>query len=474
LKILFVEPPKDFWFVMGEYLPPPLGILQIAAYLEQKNSYSKIRVIDSQAFSLDWGDLETEIKSFDPDIIAPSGLSTCNTYAAVRTLQIAKKNNSDVIVVVGGQHFTATAENSLETYPEIDIVVRGEGELTISDLVDKVSKKEPFHKLKGITFRNSDKIISNPPQTLINDLDELPYPAYHLVQNVIHKYHFIMMAGSDFNYLIVEGSRGCEYRCTFCSQWKHWNGHLRTKSAKRIADEMEFCYRKYGARFLWLADDHFPLDKRANNLCDELINRDINEEIMWFAQTRCDDVVKNKELIPKLRKAGNRWILMGAENNNLSTLKDFNKNINPNQTSIAVDSLKRNNIFSQLTFIIGTKEDSSDSIESLRKFADNVDPDLAIFMILTPFPGTKIYEEAKDRGVIQDSNWTNYDMIHAIMPTEKLSIKQLHEELYICYRSFYGSWKRKLAAIISPNILKRRTYRYLATQGLLNKIRGFF
>jgi anaerobic magnesium-protoporphyrin IX monomethyl ester cyclase len=283
-----------------------------------------------------------------------------------------------------------------------------------------------------------------------------------------------MMAGSDVNYLLVEGSRGCQYQCTFCSQWKHWNGRFRTKSAKRIADEMEFCLKEYDAKFLWLTDDHFPLDKRANDLCDELINRNVSKDIMWFVQTRCDDVVKNRELIPKMREAGTHWILMGAENDNPSTLEALNKNIDPTETSLAVDILKQNKIFSQLTFIIGSQDDSPESIERLRKYADKVNPDLAIYMILTPYPGTEIYGEALKKGLIQDSNWTNYDMIHAIMPTETLSLEQLHEELYVCYRRFYGSWKRKLAAIFSTNILKRKTYRYLATQGLLNKLRGYF
>jgi anaerobic magnesium-protoporphyrin IX monomethyl ester cyclase len=362
----------------------------------------------------------------------------------------------------------------VESYPEIDVVVRGEGEVTLSELVGKVSERESFFDLKGITVRKDNEIRSNPPRNLIQDLDELPFPAYHLVKDVVKKYHFTMMAGSDINYLIVEGSRGCQYRCTFCSQWKYWNGRLRTKSAKRIADEMEFCFKKYNAKFLWLTDDHFPLDERASNMCDELINRGISDDIMWFVQTRCDEVVKNRALIPKMREAGNRWILMGAEHDDPYTLDVLNKKIDPSETSLAVDILNKTKIFSQLTFIIGSRDDSTESINRLREYVNKVDPDLAIFMLLTPFPGTDVYEEAQNNDLIQDSNWANFDMIHAIMPTETLSPKQLQEELYTCYRSFYGSWKRKLAAILSPNLLKRRTYRYLATQGLLNKIRGFF
>ncbi len=472
MKVLFIEPPKDFWFIMGEYLPPPLGILQLAAYLEQNENKSKIKVIDCQAHSLDWSGLEAEIRAFDPDIVAASGLATCNAYVTIRTLEVAKEVKSDILTVTGGQHFTALAEESLEAYPEIDIIVRGEGEATFCDLVDTVSNGESINRIRGISFRQKDKIVHNPSRPLINDLDELPYPAYHYVKDVVHKYHFKMMAGADVNYLILEGSRGCPHRCTFCTQWRHWNGKWRAKSAKRIADEMEFCFKQFGAKFLWLTDDYFPLDKHTNDLCDEIIRKGMGDEIMWFVQARCDDVVKNRELLPKMSNAGNRWILMGAESDRASTLQDFRKTIDPNETALAVELLKKNNIFAQLTLILGSRLDSPESIKDLRRFADRVNPDLAIFMILTPFPGSQIFDESRKEGLIQDLNWANYDMVHAVMNTKKLSTKQLQEELYQCYRSFYGSWRRRLRGVLSSNQLKRRTYRYMATRGLLNKLRG--
>ncbi|TRO54039.1 cobalamin B12-binding domain-containing protein, partial [Candidatus Bathyarchaeota archaeon] len=115
MKILFVEPPKDYWFVMGEYLAPPYGILQLAAYLEKQNEQIEINVIDCNAEGLDWQQLERRIESFNPDIVASSALATCNTYVTLRTLEIAKKLNPEVLTVVGGQHFTVLAQESLET-----------------------------------------------------------------------------------------------------------------------------------------------------------------------------------------------------------------------------------------------------------------------------------------------------------------------------------------------------------------------
>ena len=474
MKVLFVEPPKDFWFVMGEYLPPPLGILQLAAYLEKVNNDVEIEVLDCQARNIDWRRLGKYIENFDPDIVAPSGLATCNTYSILRTLEVAKKAKTEILTVVGGQHFTATVDESLATYPEIDIVVRGEGEQSFAELVDAYAKGKPVSTVKGLSFRHNGKVYHTPQRPLIENLDNLPFPGYHFVEDVIHKYHFTMMAGSSTRYALIEGSRGCSHNCSFCSQWVFWRGRWRLKSPERIVDEMQLLYENYGIQFFWLTDDDFGLGKHTSALCDEIINRGFADDVIWFMQARCDEIVKNSNLLPKLRKAGNRWILSGVESPSESTLKAFNKKIHPKDSEKAMKLLKQNDIFAQATLIIGERKDSDKSIARLREFVNEIDPDLAIFMILTPFPGTKIYKEAERNGWIEDTNWAHYDMVHAIMPTEYLTRIELQEELYNCYRSFYGSLSRRLKGIFSTNKLKRKTYRYLAGQGVMEELKSLF
>jgi anaerobic magnesium-protoporphyrin IX monomethyl ester cyclase len=255
MKVLFVEPPKDTWFVMGDYLPPPYGIIQLGAYLEREVKNVEIEVLDCNASHVDWKDMGKHIAASDPDIVASSSLATCNTYVVARTLETAKKVNPHILTVTGGQHFTATAQESLEEYPEIDVIVRGEGEQTLTELVKNTSNKSTFKDTNGISFRNKGKIVHNPPRPLIESLDELPFPGYHLVKDVIHKYHFAAMAGRDAPYQLVEGARGCPHECTFCTQWRHWQGKWRSKSPKRVVDEIEYCYRNFGGRFVWLTDD---------------------------------------------------------------------------------------------------------------------------------------------------------------------------------------------------------------------------
>jgi anaerobic magnesium-protoporphyrin IX monomethyl ester cyclase len=474
MKVLFVEPPKDIWFVMGEYMPPPYGIIQLAAYLEREVKDIEIKVLDCNAQQVDWEGLERKIESFNPNIVASSALATCNTYLIARTLETAKKVNPDIFTVTGGQHFTATAQESLETFPEIDVIVRGEGEQTFTELVKNADKRSTFPRTRGISFRHKGKIIHNPDKPLIQNLEELPYPGYHFVKDLVHKYHFAAMAGRKAPYALIEGSRGCTHRCTFCTQWRHWQGMFRTKSPKRVADEMEFCYRNYGSRFIWLTDDNSSLGKRASSLADELLQRRIAEDLMWFMQLRCDDVVKNRDLLPKMRKAGLRWVLLGVESPKQSTLQSFKKGITPEDAKKAVKLLRQNDIFAQAMLIIGERKDTAESIADLREFVNELDPDFAIFAILTPFPGTEIFENAKQNGWIEDFNWSHYDMVHAIMPTETLSRKEVQEELYKCYRSFYGSWRRRFGGIFSRNELKRRINWYMAGRGIVKQFKTLF
>jgi anaerobic magnesium-protoporphyrin IX monomethyl ester cyclase len=471
MKVLFIEPPKDVWFVMGDYLPPPYGIIQLAAYLREHAKDAEIEILDCNAEHVDWKNMEKRIEAANPDVVASSSLATCNTYAVAKTLEAAKKVDPNILTVTGGQHFTATSQESLETYPEIDVIVRGEGEDTFTELVREAASKSAFSKVKGISFRHNGEILHTPPRPLIENLESLPYPGYHLVKDNVHKYHFALMAGRDAPYVLIEGGRGCPHECTFCTQWRHWQGKWRLKSPKRIADEMEFCRQNYGSRFIWLTDDNFGSGTRPGEIADEIIKRDVAEDATWFVQARCDDIIRNRRVLPKLRRSGLIWILLGVESSEPSTLNDFKKGIGPEDAKTAVKLLKENDIFAHAMFIIGGRKDTAKSIARLREFACELDPDFVMFATLTPFPGTEIFAEAKSNGWIEDFNWANYDMIHATMPTETLSRAQVQEELYECYRSFYGSWPRRLRGIFSSNELKRRIYWYMARKGVIQQIK---
>jgi anaerobic magnesium-protoporphyrin IX monomethyl ester cyclase len=207
-------------------------------------------------------------------------------------------------------------------------------------------------------------------------------------------------------------------------------------------------------------------------LCDQLTARRFSDDLTIFMQGRCDDVVKNKDLLPKMYKAGINYLLLGVESHSKFTLNSFRKGTSPEDNRKAVQLLKENSIFSQATCIIGERSDTAKTISDLREFINFLDPDLAIFMILTPYPGTDLFEEAKRNGWIEDWNWSNYDMIHAIMPTETLTREEVQQELYKCYRSFFGSWRRRVQGVFSNNKIKRRVYRYMTRQTVLRQLKS--
>jgi anaerobic magnesium-protoporphyrin IX monomethyl ester cyclase len=474
MKALFIEPPKEEWFVMGDYLPPPYGIIQLAAYLEREAKDVEIEVLDCNAQHVDWKDMEKHIESSHPDIVASSSLATCNTYVVVRTLETAKRINPDILTVTGGQHFTATAQEGLKEYPEIDIIVRGEGEKTLTELVQNANRKSAFPKINGISFRHDGRVVHNPPRPLIENLDELPYPGYHLVKDSVRSYHFAMMAGRDAPYALIEGARGCPHECTFCTQWQHWQRKWRVKSPSRIADEMEFCHRNYGSKFIWLTDDNFGAGTRPEDLAHEIIKRKMPDDVTWFMQARCDDIIHSKNVLPKLRKSGLNWVLLGVENPEPSILQSFKKGITPQDAKEAVRLLKENGIFAHAMLIIGNRKDTAESISRVREFANELDPDFVMFGVLTPFPGNEIYDEAKRNSWIEDTNWAHYDMVHAIMPTETLSRNEVQEELYECYRSYYGRWTKRIGGLFSSNELKRKVSWHMAGKGLLKQLKALF
>jgi anaerobic magnesium-protoporphyrin IX monomethyl ester cyclase len=474
MKVLFIEPPKDIWFVMGDYLPPPYGIIQLGAYLEKHVPNIKIEVLDCNAEKVDWKAMEERITSSNPDVVASSSLATCNTYGVVKTLETAKRMTPRALTVTGGQHFTATAQDSLERYSEIDAIIRGEGEETLAELVKCVGNQTNFSQVRGLSFKQNGKVFHNPPRPLIENLEDLPFPGYHLVAENMSKYHFAIMADEKAPYALIEGTRGCQHECTFCTQWRHWQGQWRVKSAKRIAKEMAFCHQKFGSEFLWLTDDNFGTGARPKELAEEIIAQKMPDDVTWFVQARCDDIVRNKDALPRLAKSGLSWVLLGVENSNPATLDQFKKGITPEEAKTAVKLLKENGILAHAMLIIGNRKDSHQTIAQLKEFANDLDPDFLMFGILTPFPGTEVYREADQNGWIIDKNWSHYDMIHAIMPTETLSVNEVQEELYGCYRDFYGSWGRRFGGLFSSNHLKRKVFWYMAQGGVLGQIKSLF
>ena len=469
-RLLFVEPPKRYWFVMGDYNPPPTTLLVLAAYVERELPELDVQLVDAQGEGLNWPAIDRAIRDHQPDMVLASGY-TCNAYACARVAETAKRADPRIVTVLGGQHFSAIPGESLEAYPEIDFIVRGEGEETLVDLVRACMGKGDPASVKGVSFLHDGKVVNTPDRPLIEDLDTLPFPAYHLVADSISNYHFTMMAGRNTVYLVFEAGRGCGHRCNFCTQWNHWGGRWRTKSPKRIATEIEHLHDQHGGRFLWLTDDNFEYGARGEGLYEELRARPCHGDIMLFWQVRTDDVTANPEIVARMRDVGNYWVLIGMESDCQENLHELGKDIDATEGFKCIDILRKNDVFTQAMWVVGSRRDTAESIEGLRVFSRDLDPKLNIYTTLTPFPGTRTYREAKANGWIENDNWADYDMVHAIMPTETLTRNEVQGELYRCYKGQYGNWGKNIKGLFSKNELERTLYRHMAGQGVLRRLR---
>lgn len=479
MKLLLVEPPKKLWFVMGDYLPPPYSLLLLAAVVEKEVPDVEVKVIDSQAEELDWVTLEERIRQEKADIVGTGSHATCNVYKTVRTLDLAKQVDPEVITITGGSHFTMFDEETLTQYPSIDIIVRYEAEKALVNLLKHFQThgrfKDGLKNIKGIAFNQNGEFRRTPdyPPLTNDELDNLPYPAYHLLPDM-NKYHFAMM--SDAPYILLEGSRGCTHNCTFCSQTTFYRQHWSTKSVKRIADEMEWMYNTFGSRFFWFTDDNFcgGRTQLIEELCQEMLSRGLNgDEIEWFAQMRVDSILEVGDGLKTMNRAGNYWQLVGGESPHANVLDEFKKGIRGSQTVDAIKLLRKNNILAQLMIMLGHEDETREMIHETMKWAtDVVKPDFIITMLLTPYPGTPLYEDLSKKGRIIDDNWTNYDMIHAVCDMKYLTAIELQEELYKAYRHVYDSWSRRFTGIFAKNKYKRRIFWYYFKAGVIGQLKG--
>ena len=221
MRVLFIEPPKDFWFVMGEYLPPPTVALQVAAHLEVECPQDEITVLDCQAERLDWSDMVKRIEAERPHLVAVSSLAMCNAFTVARALDSAKKVALNAFTITGGQHFTALAEPSLMEYPSIGAIVRGEGEETLVEVADALDKDGYFSDVLGLTYRRGLEVVSNPDRPLMRDINALPMPGYHFVEDNLDSAKALsMMAPKTSSSRPLYSARLASRLWTFIMQWQ--------------------------------------------------------------------------------------------------------------------------------------------------------------------------------------------------------------------------------------------------------------
>jgi len=438
MNILLINPPRDNEVIgnnpiiieKNRGVNPPLGILYVAAYIEKYSNHD-ISVLDCQVENLNYDQIKDRIKKIHPDIVGLTAMSL-TLLDVIQTAKIVKGINKNIQVVLGGPHVHLFPEETI-CLPNIDFLVLGEGEYVFKELVDHIKDTDSLEAIKGIVFKSEYKIVNTGLPEPIKHLDDLPFPARHLVP--YKKYRSLLTKGQIVTTIFT--SRGCPFKCSFCDR-PHLGKKFRARSALNVVEELQQCKEMGISDFLFY-DDTFTVNKqRVLDICNEINNRKL--DIKWDIRTRVDTI--DEDMIIHLKKAGCQSIHYGIEAGTEKILKVLNKGITLEQAQTAFDLTRKHKMNILAYFMIGNPDESRKDIYTTYKIMKKLKPDFVHITILTPFPGTKIYNDGLQSGSIKDDYWKAFakhpsDNFKPLHINTALSTSELNQLLRIGYKSFY-------------------------------------
>ncbi len=428
MKVLFVNPPQTAskYKFMG-VIAPPLGIAYMAGVLQENNI--DVEILDASAEDMDFKDVEKELLKRKPDLVALTAL-TPTIGRALETAQVVKETLPDSIVVMGGYHPTFNFIETLED-ENVDIVIRGEGEYIMLNLVQALENQSSLHDVKGIVFedKNSKEIVVNPEAPLIQDLDELPFPALNLLP--MKKYRLLDM---DTHMTTMITTRGCPMQCSFCSSAAMHGKKIRERSVENIVDEIEYLKTNYDNDTNSFMDDTFTLKKRkVMAICDEILKRNI--EIMWGCTSRVDTL--DEKLLKKMKEAGCITIFIGVESADQQQLDNMCKNTTIAKIENAFKIAHKLKIRTIASVALGMPGDTKEIMNKTVKFVHKLKPNYAIYSLATPYPGTRFYKEAFEKNLIKIKDWSKYTLITPILETIDCSLNDMRKIQAKAFMKFY-------------------------------------
>ncbi|MCS7121494.1 MAG: B12-binding domain-containing radical SAM protein [Archaeoglobaceae archaeon] len=400
---------------------PPLGLCYLASCLREAGF--KVKIIDDLVEKLNFEELIKKIKN----AIMVGITSTTPTFNSALNYAKKIKEKLSTFIILGGVHVTFKPYDAMKSY--VDAVCIGEGEETIVEVAERVEAGKNLEGVKGIFYREGEKIIENQPRKFIEDLDRIPFPAYDLIS--LEKYTVL---GKRLRSFPMITSRGCPFSCNYCSSSLFMGKKFRARSAKNVVDEIEWLVNDFKARSIAFSDDTFTLNKkRVEEICKEIKNRGL--EISWSCSSRVDTV--DEDTIKIMKEAGCKAIYFGVESASERILKYYKKRISVEKAFKAVNLAKKYKITTICSFIVGAPDETKEEMEKTLKLAIDLDPNYAQFSVLTPYPGTEIYEEARSKGLLLTENYDEYTAAKPVLSNFYLKPEEISEFLKKCYLKFY-------------------------------------
>jgi radical SAM superfamily enzyme YgiQ (UPF0313 family) len=405
----------------ANYAVPPIGLAYMAAMIRQ-HSDAQVILWDAVAQKRSPHDFISAVTSQQPDVlIATIGTSTYPFNAYI--LKKIRDRLSDTTIVGIGPHVTALPDEALQD-GTVDYVIRGEPEYTILELISKNSLNDKVGDVAGISYRLNGNVYHNPPRPLIDDLDGLPFPAWDILDA---SYAPPFSRKSPFGLIIT--SRGCPYNCHYCASKVNYGSRWRARSVGNIIREIEHMIHQ-GFKNFGFWDDTFTINrKRVIHLCREIVSRKLN--IQWICLSRGDTV--DPEMLSWMANAGCYQIQYGVETGIQAHLDSLGKGITLDKIRQAFAWSRKAGIETSAFFMLGHWEETRETLEQTWRFALDLDPDYVSFNILTPYPGTPLYERVSERF---KNRWEYFDATHAVLDPI-ISADELERFLKKCYRRFY-------------------------------------
>jgi radical SAM superfamily enzyme YgiQ (UPF0313 family) len=452
----------------------------LAAFVRAENA-ADVEVLDCRALGLDETEMVERIRHSAPAavfvgtrVVTEGGAASVMRY--LEALETVKRAFPEIITISGGLALSAMPKDILALAPQLDYILVGEADRTLAELLQELQRETPrLRDVLGLAYRECNEIRFTPPRPLIADLNALPMPAYDLFP--MDRYiGFSSITG--YNEAVT--SRGCEGACNFCYEWglvdfrrrQDFFVH-RTRSGKLVADEMELLSKKYGVGALNFMDDDFNSDRRKIiELLDEIDRRRLN--LQWFFMGRARNLLRDADLIPRLRRAGCYQVLFGIEvgsDEELVNLHKSKERYTIGDLKELVRLLRRNDISTVGTYMSGFWEDDAERIRARFHAVDEIDPDIAVLMLLTPMPGSPVWRQALTNERVENIELKNWDAIHTVMPTRYLSRQDLGELSASINREFFRRPERieRIRSGYSSPYVRAKFETYRSTADLIDR-----
>jgi len=450
-RILFVTPPYNCWGVQTIGNWPPLQLAYLAGAAIKAGHEAKI--YDAMNKKKSYDDIRSQIESFKPDFVmgldylpVTGAISTATVPGALKVLGIAKEVDPTIVTMIGGPHPTFMYDEILRTEGNpADYVIRGEGEATLVDLMAKAPLGQAAD-VQGIAFFNDGEVVATPMRRHIEDLDTLEV-AWHLLD--WEDYHYNVEPWGRMASVLT--SRGCMMGCSFCSQRLFWRGDWRARKPENVVAEMRYLVDTYQVEFITLIDAYPTHDlERWERILDLLIEEKLPVHLL--IETRVEDIIRDANILQKYHDAGIIHVYLGAETSTDTMLSSLNKGTTIDQNKQAIDLLKAADIMIEASFMIGFPGETQDSIKVTIAEAVRLNPDIAVFPVITPMPFTPLWDEMKDRIRVWD--YAKYNLVTPIIEPYEMTMDDITIALGRCYMTFYASKMKEIMAL--PEGFKRR------------------